>query len=143
MGSRIYRDCIGLEVLCQFRRRRGNGKKDLIPAFSVVMSILLPNLKIMDAVVIRIHFLNSVLETDLVLGRTFLFIHIIGNRNINISVDQSNNAGSAQKRCKYKSQNESDVFHNCKTKSNFRTIRKTIIMNCKDFIKNIYNFLMF
>ncbi|TQI69198.1 hypothetical protein JM79_0069 [Gramella sp. Hel_I_59] len=76
----------------------------------------------MDAFVIRVHLLNSVFQADLVFGSTFFFVHIIGNRNINISVNQSNNAGSAQKRCEYKSQNESDVLHDCKTKSNFRTI---------------------
>ena len=113
---------LDLEVLRKFRGRRGDGKKNFIPAFSVVMSILLSNLKIMDAFVIRIHLLNSVFETDLVFGRTLLFIDIIGNRNVNISINQSDNAGSAQKCCEYKSQNESDVLHDCKTKSNFRTI---------------------
>jgi len=111
---------IDVGVLCQFRWWRGNGKKDLIPAFSVVMSILLSNLKIMDAFVIRIHLLNSIFQADLVFGSTFLFVHIIGNRNINISVDQSNYAWSTQKSCKYKSQDVRDFLHNCKTNANFR-----------------------
>lgn len=74
----------------------------------------------MYAFVIRVHLLNSVFQADLVFGSTFLFVHIIGNRNINISVDQSNYAWSTQKSCKYNSQDVGDFLHNCKTNANFR-----------------------